>query len=208
VNVSAPILDFVPGPRGRVLWALTRLTGGCTGRALAAHAGVPTATTARALADLADAGIVETSPAGRSVLYRLNRDHLGARALSELAGLRSDLVDAVRDELKTWDPAPIAAWLFGSTARGDGDRRSDIDLLLVAPAHRDAGQWERQCGRLAERVERWTGNPAQIVEHTPASFAALDAARSPLTQALRSDGIELVDRSWPAVTHAASPVAR
>ena len=201
--MSAPILDVVPGPRGLVLTALTRLTGQCTGRSLAAQAGVPTATTARILADLVDAGVVEAIPAGRATLYSLNREHLTARAISELAGLRFDLVAEIRKQIKTWVVPPIAGWLFGSTARGDGDRDSDIDLLLVAPDTRDTDHWERQVGELAEQIERQTGNPVQIVEHTPESFLALKAARSPLTRALRVEGIELIDGCWSALAKAA-----
>jgi predicted nucleotidyltransferase len=201
MNVSAPILDVVPGPRGLVLTALARLTGLCTGRSLAAQAGVPTATI---LADLVDAGVVEATPAGRATLYSLNREHLTARAISELAGLRFDLVSGIKDQLADWDLAPVAGWLFGSTARGDGHRDSDIDLLLVAPDTANRDRWERQVGALADHVERQTGNPVQIVEHTRASFLALEAARSSLTNALRVEGIELVDGSWSALAKAAS----
>jgi predicted nucleotidyltransferase len=204
VNVSAPILDIVPGPRGLVLTALTRLTGSSSGRAIAAQAGVPTTTTARILTDLVEAGIVLALPAGNAVLYSLNRDHLTARAISELAGLRFDLVQEIRDRLKTWSTRPVAGWLFGSVARADGDRSSDVDLLLVAPPGCNAEQWEQDIGALAEFVERRTGNPVQIVEHTVASFLALDARQTPLTKALRADGIDLVDRSWAAITSAAA----
>jgi predicted nucleotidyltransferase len=204
VNVSAPILDIVPGPRGLVLTALTRLTGSSTGRAIAAQAGVPTTSTARILTDLVEAGIVLAVPAGSSVLYCLNRDHLTARAISELAGLRFDLVQEIRDRLKTWPAVPVAAWLFGSVARADGDRSSDVDLLLVAPTGCDAESWEQDVGALAEFVERRTGNPVQIVEHTVASFLALDAKQTSLTKALRVEGIDLVDRSWAAITSAAA----
>lgn len=204
MDVSAPILDFVPGPRGLVLTALTRLTGRCTGRGLAAQAGVSTATTARILADLLDAGVVEAYPAGRATLYCINRDHLGARAIAELAGLRFDLIAKIRVEIKTWELPPLAGWLFGSTARGDGDRDSDIDLLFVARDNSPPDQWQRQLGQLASQVERWTGNHVQIVEHTARSFIALETEQSPLTRAVRNEGIEIVDGSALAVTKAAS----
>ena len=202
--MSAPILDFVPGPRGLLLLALTRLTGRCTGRALAMQAGVPTATSARILADLVEAGLVEASPAGRATLYCLNREHLGARALSQLAGLRFELVTTMRERIALWDPSPVAGWLFGSTARGDGNRDSDIDLLFVAPDGCDAAQWRLQLGSLADDVERWTGNQVQMIDHTVSSFLTLDAGRAPLTHALRVEGIELVDACWPAIALAAT----
>jgi predicted nucleotidyltransferase len=203
MNVSSPLLDVVPGPRGLLLTTLARLTDTCTGRSLAAQAGVPTATTARILADLIEAGVVTATPAGRATLYALNREHLTAKAITELAGLRFDLVNDIKSQLKRWHPPAIAGWLFGSTARGDGDRQSDIDLLLVG-ATTASEAWQENLGDLADRIERRTGNPVQVVEHTRQSFRALDATRSPLTKALRVEGIELVDGSWSAVTTRAS----
>jgi predicted nucleotidyltransferase len=204
MNVSAPILDIVPGPRGHVLTTLARLTGASTGRALAAQAGVPTATTARILRDLVEAGIVDAVSAGNAVLYRLNRDHIAAGALAAMADLRFDLVEDIRAEIKTWRVPAIAAWLFGSTARGDGDRDSDIDLLVVRPLDADPDDWVAQVGELAARIERRTGNAAQFVEHTPQSFAALETAKSPLIGAVRVEGIELVSAGRAAIAAAAA----
>ena len=201
MNVSAPILDIIPGPRGLVLTALTRLVGAHTGREWAAQAGVPTATTARILADLVDAGLVEARPAGRAVLYQMKRDHLLSKAVVALATVRFDLVTDLRQQLQQWVQPAVAAWLFGSAARGDGNRESDLDLFLVAEDP-TAEVWHKQVGDLADLVERWTGNKVQVVEHTVSSFLALEAERSPLTAALRTDGIELVNGCWVAIATA------
>ncbi len=198
----------LPGPRGLVLSALVRLSGRCTGRALAGQAGVPTATTARILVDLVEAGMVEVTPAGRAMLYCLNRDHLTARSLVELAGLRFELVKNIRQEIEGWEEAPMAAWLFGSTARGDGDRGSDIDLFFISAANTDAARWQEQLGRLASRVEAMTGNPVQIVEHTFESFQTLEASGSKLTKALRVEGIELVPACSAAIAKGRNHVSR
>ena len=138
------------------------------------------------------------------MLYCLNRDHLTARGLVELAGLRFEFVKGIRDEIGGWAEAPLAAWLFGSTARGDGDRKSDIDLFFITAPNTDAGRWQEQLGGLAARVEAITGNPVQIVEHTFESFQTLEASGSGLTKALRVDGIELVPRCWVAIAKAAA----
>ena len=122
--------------------------------------------------------------------------------ISQLASVRFDLIREIKEEIKTWDTPAVAGWLFGSTARGDGDRQSDVDLLLVAPDGVDH-RWERQIGRLADLVERWTGIHAQVVEHSISSVLALEAARSTLTANLRVDGLELVDNSWAAIGRAA-----
>jgi hypothetical protein len=57
-----------------------------------------------------------------------------------------------RSTLGAWNPAPVYGCVFGSAARGDGDVRSDIDLLLIrAPV---AGETDprRNSGGLAEAV--------------------------------------------------------
>jgi predicted nucleotidyltransferase len=203
MNVSAPILDIVPGPRGLLLNALCRLTGRCTGRQLAAQAEVPTATTARILAEFVEIGLVDAMPVGRAaMLYRLRREHLLAQAVMSLSSVRFDLVDELRSHLKKWPVPATAAWLFGSAARGDGNRESDIDLFLVARDTPATDGWQRQVGELAELVERLTGNDAQVVEHTASSFRELEASKSPIVTALRVDGIELVDSSWAAIATA------
>jgi predicted nucleotidyltransferase len=130
---------------------------------------------------------------------KLSLHLLTARAIAELAGLRFALVEDMRQQIKSWHQPAIAAWLFGSAARGDGDRDSDIDLLSVVATSHDTAQWQQQIGALASLVERRTGNHVQIVEHTRESFLALEAAQSPLTKAFRVDGIELVTNCWPAI---------
>lgn len=206
MDVAWPILDVIPGPRGRVLATLVRLAAGSTGRAVAAQAGVPPSTAARVLDDLVEAGLVEAVPAGRATLYRLNRGHLAASAVCELAGVRMEFVERLRRIVGGWLVQPAAAWLFGSTARGDGDRSSDIDLLVVAPdglEPRAAQRWRRQVDQLAQDVTGWTGNDVQFVEHTRSTFASLEASGASLVDALRREGIELVDGCWAAV-HAAA----
>jgi predicted nucleotidyltransferase len=138
------------------------------------------------------------------MLYRLNRDHLTARSLVELAGLRLGLVDDIRKEIGRWAEVPLAARLLGSTARGDGDRDSDIDLFFISGTNPDAGRWQEQLGGLAARVEAMTGNPVQILEHTFESFQALEASASKLTKALRVEGIELVPTCSVAIAKAAA----
>jgi predicted nucleotidyltransferase len=190
-----------------LLNALCRLTGSCTGRQLAELAEVPTATTARILADFVEIGLVDAVPLGRAaVLYRLQREHLLAHAVLSLSSARFDLVDELRNHLKKWPEPAVAAWLFGSTARGDGNRESDIDLFLVASGAPATDAWRRQVGELAAHVEHLTGNDAQIVEHSVSSFRELDASQSPITKALRVDGIELVDSSWAAIAAAGGRV--
>lgn len=201
MNLAQPYADVVPGARGSVLATLAQLAAPVTVRALARHAGVSPQAALQAVNELADAGIVHVTPAGRALMVALNREHLAAGAILGLASLRAQLVDRLKGELSSWSNL-AGAWLFGSAARGDGDRGSDIDLLLVADGTA-AGEWEEACTRLTTAVQAWTGNPTQLVEHTRNSFAGLVRQRNLLVAALRSDGIPLTPETTELLETAA-----
>ncbi|MGD9754121.1 MAG: nucleotidyltransferase domain-containing protein [Acidimicrobiia bacterium] len=193
MNVSNPILDVIPGHRGTILAALAALTSGrVTGRQLAAHAGVPVTTTHRVLTELVDAGIVHAENVGASTLFHLNRSHLAAHAIIELASIRVTLAEQIQSAVHDFSYPPIAGWLFGSTARGDGTGASDIDIALVAPhgTDTDAPPWADDVAQLAATVHAITGNPVHIDSYTPAEFRKVSGGGFAAT--LQAEGIELV----------------
>jgi predicted nucleotidyltransferase len=83
--------------------------------------------------------------------------------------------------------------LFGSAARRDGGDDSDIDLLLVRPDDVDADDqtWAEQRHDLAQSVERWTGNRAQIVDLSTSELAQARRRKEPPVGELQVDGIVL-----------------
>jgi predicted nucleotidyltransferase len=190
MDVARPWSDVVPGARGAVLVTLAQLEGPVTVRALARHAGVSPQGALTLVNELAQAGLVRADRAGTSLMVTLNRDHLAAEAVIALVTVRARLVQRLTDELAGWDGL-AGGWLFGSAARGDGHAESDIDLLLVASRSIDTDQWEHRTAALLNQVEDWTGNRAQLVEHTRRSFAALVRAGNPLVDAVRLEGIPL-----------------
>jgi hypothetical protein len=194
MDLSTPIADVIPGHRGAIIAALVRLRVPVTGRELAAQAGVPSATAARVVNDLQAAGLIERGPAGHAMGVVLNRRHLAVPALEELAGMRAGLVGRLRSTIAEWKVPAVAGWLFGSAARGDGSRGSDIDVVVVA---RREGKvdWEQQIGQLGDLVVASTGNTAQVIDYSRKEFRELVDADNPLIRALRSDGIELVESS-------------
>ena len=193
MDVGQPLLDVIPGVRGAVLGTLARLTEPRTGRQIARAAGQAQSSTARVLDDLVAAGLVLQTTGGRDNSYRLNSDHLAAPAIRALATLRGALLGRLRHAVQQ-HPDVIAAWLFGSAARGDGDRNSDIDLLIVRHASDDLGA---AAGTLSALAQDWTGNPVQVVEHSVTTFSALVSEHNPLVDAIRRDGIALTDASDP-----------
>jgi predicted nucleotidyltransferase len=59
--------------------------------------------------------------------------------------------------------------LKGSLARGDGDERSDVDLVIVAVASRLGELWAHR-RRTAERLGRWLGGFDEVPWQAPHTF--------------------------------------
>jgi predicted nucleotidyltransferase len=190
VNLSDPLNDIVPGARGQVLAVLTQLERSVTARALARHAEVSPQAALDIAMDLAEAGLVKVDRVGRSLMIALNRKHLMADPLIAMASARARLVEQLVQELSAWKDL-AGAWLFGSAARGDGGRESDIDVVLVARHSTESAQWLSATARLADLASSWSGNTLQLVEYTNATLATLIREGSALIRALREEGIEL-----------------
>ena len=146
----------------------------------------------RAAERLVAQGIVSRRVAGRSRLYSLNRQHLAARPIQELANLREQLIGKLRQLLPTWKPKPVAAAMFGSVARGAASEVSDLDLLIVRrdDVDPDLGAWRDAIDALARDVTAWTGNDTRILEVSEREALSADAERV-VVDAVR-DGINLL----------------
>ena len=175
-----------------------------SGRAVARRAGLPVSTTFEHLADLVKSGLVLVGPFADGSGYRLNENHVLVGAVKELASAHVEMTKRIKDRVATWAIQPTAGWLYGSAARGTGDRTSDIDLLFVWPqCEFDHDEWdERQIGVLVDYVHDLSGNFVQIAQHSVDTFLALESERSPFTANLRIDGIDLIDGSWRRVSQA------
>ena len=189
MDLGSPVRDVAPGVRGALLQALARLEQPVTRRALAVAAGVAPGHASAVIEDLIGAGLVSETIAGRSSMVMLNRSHLAAGPVIALAGLRGELIRRLRERLSAW-PDLAGAWLFGSVARGDAERDSDVDVLIVADDLQSDDLHERLEGLHAD-VRAWTGNDLQLVEHSLASWRTLVRAKNPLVDRVRSDGIAL-----------------
>jgi DNA-binding transcriptional ArsR family regulator len=134
MDLSDPTRSVTPTLDGPVLAVLAQ-----TGRPLTAGEVASLAARGseigvrRTLARLVDQGIVHAHQMGRNRVHELNREHLAAPVADLLAGLRLELWKRLREQVSSFSPKPFYACVFGSSARGDGDFESDIDLLLVHP---------------------------------------------------------------------------
>ena len=134
--------------------------------------------------------------AGSAYLYTLNRDHLAAPAIEVLARIRSELERRLRSLIASWSVAPVNVSMFGSAARGDGDTRSDIDILVVRPRGVAAGdpRWSAQLQELSDQVYGWTGNRVGLSEVSQEDVRRL--RREPvIVDELRRDAITIAGPS-------------
>lgn len=153
----------------------------------ASHVGVK-----RVLDRLVDQGLVLRDQAGSAHLHTLNRRHVAAPAVETLASLRSETISRLRREFEGWEPQPIHASMFGSAARATGDAGSDIDLFVVAADEAaDDPRWEAQLDALAEEVEAWTGNRAQLLVVSERDLRDLRDQDDGLLERVRTDAIDL-----------------
>ncbi|HEV3320981.1 MAG TPA: nucleotidyltransferase domain-containing protein [Solirubrobacteraceae bacterium] len=189
-----------------MLQVLAGTNMGLTGRQVAllagrnSHSGV-----LQVLNRLTDQGLVDRVELNRAYLFALNRKHLAAPAVELLMGMREELIERIRRELDGWQIAPVHVSLFGSTARGDGDTRSDIDLFVVRPNEVDDGEpaWCAQIDDLQRRILRWTGNHAGIMQVPESQMTHLLDEEPPIVAELRADAITLHGPEINALSYAA-----
>ena len=197
MDLSDPIRTVIPSAHGPVLEVLARTDVPLTGRAVAAlTAGrVSPARARQVLLDLVESGLVTAQDAPPARLYRLNRQHLAADAVTALASLRATLLDRMRAGCQTWATPARAVWLFGSLARGESTAESDIDVLVVRSDRVDADDpdWVEQLAVFAVQVRDWTGNACEVLEYGEAELSSLLDAR--LASDLRNHGMTLAGGS-------------
>ena len=141
-------------------------------RAIARRVGASAGTTARELARLEKAGLVWSELEGRQRYFTARTPSPASRTgrAGEALAAYDRSVDVIlgsilRRLVEAYQPE--AVYLFGSRARGQSDRDSDYDLLVVVPA--DAPE-ARQRPQLAVRALRGVGVPVDAVVMTRPAF--------------------------------------
>jgi predicted nucleotidyltransferase len=183
VDVSTPIRSVVPSLDGSVLAVLASTTAPLSLADVHRRAGGSKSGVRQVLLRLVGEGLVREVPGG----YVLNRDHVAAPAVDLLANLHGELANRIRSEAERW-PRPVQlVGLYGSAARRDGDSTSDIDVLVVS----DTADLDDLVDHLSERIQAWTGNPAQILGLRPADLRRLRRAKEPILAAWDRDLVVL-----------------
>jgi DNA-binding transcriptional ArsR family regulator len=195
MNLAFPIETAIPSSHGPVLQQLATASHEVTGLQLAEllKGQVGKSRVYQVLEELEGTGLVDLKRVGASKLYSLNREHLVAAPVIELANLRHRFLEKLKTELHTWKPAPAAAFLFGSVAEGTAKINSDVDILLIRPDAVEANNpaWERQVFDFEVSIDRWTGNQAQIIDYSESEWKKLKSQSQNLVGQVRKNGILL-----------------
>ena len=165
MRLTNPLDDvFASRSYVRVLRALDELPVGlpASARELARRSGLTHPTTSAVLASLATQGIVVARRALRADAFELNRRHALTDRLRSLfeweRHLQEELVDFLRREIERRAPWISAAYLFGSSARAEMTRRSDVDLAVVIPNPAQRSETEVALERVAAATRERFGN--------------------------------------------------
>jgi DNA-binding transcriptional ArsR family regulator len=196
MQLNRPLATITPTLDGDVLAALAQhevtFTAGQLHRILDRYSeeGIR-----KVLLRLARQGIVHSTRIGGTYTYQLNREHIAAGPIIQLARLTQRLLRQIEKYLENWELRPQYAAIFGSAARGTMTAESDIDILLVRDDGAPIDIWDAQVSALASDVSRWTGNDARPLEYTVSELLA--ARNDPVVRDIMKDGLTVAgQRAW------------
>ena len=100
---------------------------------IAKSTGMSCGTIYPSLNELLETRIILQRKAGRSLLYKINKNHTMFNKIKELIDLeKNSLLSIAKEFVSTLTKDTISAIvLFGSVARGEITEKSDIDLLVI-----------------------------------------------------------------------------
>lgn len=146
----------------------------------------------KSVARLVRQGTVSDRTTGRTVGYALNRDHLLAGAILEIATAKQELVRRLARTIEEWPVQPVTVKLFGSAARGDMTDASDIDLLVVMSDATEQDEAISLVDDLARRGKKWTGNDVR-----PLLYVSSEVRPASIFDSILAEGIDIAgDPVW------------
>lgn len=196
MNLSFPLASVIPGAFGVVVDQLAMSETEYTRSGLAKRVAgrVGKSRVYELLEELTASGLVIERQVEGFKVYSLNRDHLLTAPLLQLVRTRETFLRRLNLTLSEWAPSPAAGYLFGSVARGSSTSESDVDILIIRPDEVADGDehWLRQRFDLEIAVERWTGNPAQILDYSASQWRELVAQRQALAEEILNEAVTIL----------------
>lgn len=163
-----PVQAVVPGAQGRILAVLAGTTAPLNLSTLARLAGVSVAQASRVMPGLVELGLVERREIPPSSQFRLIRENVAAQAIIELAQSREAALSQIGSAASDLPIPPVSVIVFGSIARGDADRQSDLDVIVVRPndVDDDDDVWATAIEQWRSAAQAITGNTIEVLEVT------------------------------------------
>lgn len=199
MNLSLPSSDVLGATTSTVLARLAAVSEGLTGRRIAALAQLAPTSVNRALVDLEHIGLVNSTPAGNAKIYRLNREHILWGPLEQLLATPDRLVELGSEIARTAVGEAASVLIYGSTARGEADRDSDIDVLVIWERATTPDERETALAALDTGLYRLAGNRVAILDLTASELARLTAAGDPLADSWRREARSLWGRTFASL---------
>jgi predicted nucleotidyltransferase len=122
-------------------------------------------------------------------MYSANRSHILWPAVEIALNARQELLRRVAAFAGSSAPVGVTIALYGSVARGDSTKASDVDLLVVFPDEVALDDRDEFVTGLRDHVQLWTGNDAQIYDLTESALASQKEDGDPIVQSWASEGI-------------------
>ena len=177
--------------------ALLDTAEGMSGRQVARQAGINHQTCAVALGRLEELGVVRRQGSGQSQLFQLSRENLLVRDLL-IPLLRKEREIFPRIVRRVGDLAAgrcVRALVFGSVARAEERRESDLDLLLIADGPRGQASTRQAANELRAVMAREWGLRVNAIVLTQRAVEVRRQRRDPLIADILREGIEIaIDR--------------
>lgn len=179
-----PFGGIIPGAAGAVMEVLLRTDVPLTGRQVYRLLSDDYSlwTIQEALKTLTKIGVITTEQIGRAGMHTINETHAAVAPLRAMA----DPIAILQATIETIvAPEGVSVILFGSIARGESTRHSDIDLAVIAPP-----DWHQQV-ELQDAVRSRLGNECEVLVLTPQEFKRLHVLGEPVVQEILQEGIVL-----------------
>jgi predicted nucleotidyltransferase len=186
-----PVEAVIPGTRGRVLAVLAETTAELNLRTVARLARVSPAQASRVLPGIVELGLVERREVPPSSLFRLSRDNVAARLVIELSRSHAIALKQMGAAALELTIPPASVIIFGSFARREADRHSDIDALIVRPdgIDEDDDTWTAGVEEWRQRVRTITGNPVEVIEADRAEASEKLLSKRAMWRDIVRDGV-------------------
>ena len=197
MDFREPVQAVIPGAQGRILAVLSRTSAELNLRAIARLSDVSVAQASRVMPGLVELGLVERREAPPSALFRFVEEHVAARAVAMLADARTRVLEELKTTAGRLGVQPVSVIIYGSFARGEADRSSDLDVLLIRPPRvaEDDPAWRAAIDAWVLAVRRITGNRVELLEIAAEEVGAKLRSKKQLWIDIQRDGLVVHGRT-------------